>query len=103
MAGGTGQAGRPACGLRLAGAASAYRRSPNRFGAIRKVLAHDHPTQHAGLRRWPRRAIVIDGLGSVDDPGSDPNATVMSAPGIAALRASGLTAAHFTVNQVGNQ
>lgn len=50
-----------------------------------------------------RRAIVIDGLGNVDDPGSDPNATVMSPAGIAALRASGLTAAHFTVNQVGNQ
>jgi len=47
-----------------------------------------------------RRAIVIDGLGNVDDPGSDPNATVMSAPGISALRASGLTAAHFKINQV---
>jgi membrane dipeptidase len=50
-----------------------------------------------------RRAIVIDGLGGVDDPGNrDPNATVMSAAGIAALKASGLTAVHATVNQVGN-
>ena len=51
-----------------------------------------------------RRAIVIDGLGALDDPGTnDPNATVMSAKGIAALKASGMTALHNTVNQVGNQ
>ncbi len=50
-----------------------------------------------------RRAIVIDGLGNVDDPGSAPDATVMTPAGVAALKASGLTAAHFTVNQVGNQ
>lgn len=50
-----------------------------------------------------RRAIVIDGLGGVDDPGSDPKATVMTPAGVAALKASGLTAVHCTVNDVGNQ
>jgi membrane dipeptidase len=51
-----------------------------------------------------RRAIVIDGLGVIDDPGTDdPNATVMTPVGVAALKASGLTAVHTTVNQVGNQ
>ena len=50
-----------------------------------------------------RRAIVIDGLGNIDDPSGDPNSTVMTPAGIAALRASGETAAHMTVNQVGNQ
>ncbi|HEY0435561.1 MAG TPA: membrane dipeptidase [Phenylobacterium sp.] len=51
-----------------------------------------------------RRAIVIDGLGGVDDAGTtDPNATVMTPAGVAALKASGLTAVHTTVNQVGNQ
>ena len=51
-----------------------------------------------------RRAIVIDGLGAMDDPGeTDPNVTRMSALGAASLKASGLTAMHTTVNQVGNQ
>ena len=51
-----------------------------------------------------RRAIVIDGLGAMDDPSeNDPNATRMSPLGAAALKASGLTAMHTTVNQVGNQ
>lgn len=51
-----------------------------------------------------RRAIVIDGLGAMDDPGeTDPTATKMSPLGAAALKASGLTAMHTTVNQVGNQ
>src|SRR3569833_2267764 len=51
-----------------------------------------------------RRAIVIAGLGGVDDPGSDnPNATVVTPKGAALLKASGLTAVNVTVNQVGNQ
>ena len=51
-----------------------------------------------------RRAIVIDGLGGLDDPWApSPEATVMSAEGAAALRASGLTAVNQTVNEVGNQ
>jgi len=82
------------------------RRSLLAYGAGLAALSA-MPQARAALREFSdadfRRAIVIDGLGNVDDPGSDPNATVMSAPGIAALRASGLTAAHFTVNQVGNE
>jgi membrane dipeptidase len=50
-----------------------------------------------------RRAVVIDGLGNVDDPSGDPNSTAMSPGGVAALKASGLTAAHWTVNQPGNE
>jgi membrane dipeptidase len=49
-----------------------------------------------------RRAIVIDGLGGVDDPYSPPEATVMDPRAVADLRASGLTMSHFTVNTVGN-
>ena len=49
-----------------------------------------------------RRAIVIDGLGGVDDPYSAPGATVMDPRAVADLRASGLTMSHFTVNTVGN-
>ncbi len=49
-----------------------------------------------------RRAIVIDGLGGVDDPYSAPDATVMDPRAIADLKASGLTMSHFTVNTVGN-
>lgn len=49
-----------------------------------------------------RRAIVIDGLGGVDDPYSPPEATVMDPRAIADLRASGLTMSRFTVNAVGN-
>ena len=49
-----------------------------------------------------RRAIVIDGLGGVDDPYSAPDATVMDPRGVADLRTSGLTMSHFTVNTVGN-
>jgi membrane dipeptidase len=49
-----------------------------------------------------RRAIVIDGLGGVDDPYGAPEATVMDVRAVADLRASGLTMSHFTVNTVGN-
>ena len=49
-----------------------------------------------------RRAIVIDGLGGVDDPWGAPDATVMSPRGVAALKESGLTVSTFTVNTVGN-
>jgi len=49
-----------------------------------------------------RRAIVIDGLGGVDDPYGPPDATVMDPRAVADLRASGLTMSHFTVNTVGN-
>ncbi len=50
-----------------------------------------------------RRAIVIDGLGALDDPWTDdPNATVFSKQGAADIRASGITALNNTVNQVGN-
>jgi len=49
-----------------------------------------------------RRAIVIDGLGGVDDPYSPPDATVMDPRAVADLRASGLTMSHYTVNTVGN-
>ena len=49
-----------------------------------------------------RRAIVIDGLGGVDDPYSPDDATVLDPRAIADLRTSGLTMSHFTVNAVGN-
>ncbi len=49
------------------------------------------------------RAIVIDGLGGVDDPYSPPDATVMDPRAVADLKRSGLTMSHFTVNQVGNR
>ena len=49
-----------------------------------------------------RRAIVIDGLGGVDDPYSPPEATVFDPRAVADLKASGLTMSHFTVNDVGN-
>jgi microsomal dipeptidase-like Zn-dependent dipeptidase len=49
-----------------------------------------------------RRAIVIDGLGGVDDPYSPPEATVLDPRAVADLRAAGLTMSHFTVNAVGN-
>jgi membrane dipeptidase len=49
-----------------------------------------------------RRAIVIDGLGGVDDPYGAPDATVMDPRAVADLRAAGLTMSHFTVNAVGN-
>ena len=50
-----------------------------------------------------QRAIVIDGLGGVDDPDGTPDTTVITPGGVRALRASGLTAVHLTVNEVGNQ
>jgi membrane dipeptidase len=49
-----------------------------------------------------RRAIVIDGLGGVDDPYAAPGTTVLVPRAIADLRTSGLTMSHFTVNTVGN-
>ena len=49
------------------------------------------------------RAIVIDGLGGVDDPYGPPDATVMDPRAVADLKRSGLTMSHFTVNQVGNR
>lgn len=49
-----------------------------------------------------RRAIVIDGLGGVDDPYSPDDATVLDPRAVANLNASGLTMSHFTVNAVGN-
>jgi len=49
-----------------------------------------------------RRAIVIDGLGGVDDPYSPPDATIFDPRAIADLKSSGLTMSHFTVNEVGN-
>src|SRR5580692_8209107 len=49
-----------------------------------------------------RRAIVIDGLGGVDDPYAPPGATVLDPRAIADLKTSGLTMSHFTVNTVGN-
>lgn len=49
-----------------------------------------------------RRAIVIDGLGGVDDPYSPQEATVLDPRAVADLKASGLTMSHVTVNTVGN-
>jgi membrane dipeptidase len=49
-----------------------------------------------------RRAIVIDGLGGVDDPYGPPEATVFDPRAVADLKTSGLTMSHFTVNSVGN-
>ena len=49
-----------------------------------------------------RRAIVIDGLGGVDDPYSPDDATVLDPRAIADLKASGLTMSHFTLNKPGN-
>jgi membrane dipeptidase len=49
-----------------------------------------------------RRAIVIDGLGGVDDPYSPQDATVLDPRAVADLKASGLTMSHLTVNTVGN-
>ncbi|MGI4877927.1 MAG: dipeptidase [Janthinobacterium lividum] len=50
------------------------------------------------------RAIVIDGLGSPDDPDGDkyPDSNAFSPRGIAQLRASGTTAWQVTVGEVGN-
>lgn len=48
------------------------------------------------------RAIVIDGLGGVDDPYSPEDATVLDPRAVADLKASGLTMSHVTVNTVGN-
>lgn len=50
-----------------------------------------------------RRAIVIDGLGAIDDPWIAQDATVLSPRGIANLKASGLTAVNQTVNEAGNR
>jgi membrane dipeptidase len=50
-----------------------------------------------------RRAVVIDGLGSLDDPDGAPDATVLTSRGAALLKASGATALHLTVNAPGNQ
>src|ERR1700761_5527501 len=49
-----------------------------------------------------RRAIVIDGLGGLDDPFSPPDATKLDPRAIANLKASGLAMSHITVNTVGN-
>jgi membrane dipeptidase len=49
-----------------------------------------------------RRAIVIDGLGGIDDPYSPDDATVLDPRAVADFKASGLTMSHFTVNAVGN-
>jgi membrane dipeptidase len=49
-----------------------------------------------------RRAIVIDGLGNIDDPWSAQDATVLSPRALANLKMSGLTAVHQTVNDAGN-
>lgn len=48
-------------------------------------------------------AIVIDGMGSIDDPDGAEDTTVLTPRGVAALRQSGLTAVSLTVNVVGNQ
>src|SRR5689334_17478085 len=50
-----------------------------------------------------RRAVVIDGLGSLDDPDGAPDATVLTPRGGALLKASGVTVLHTTVNAAGNQ
>ena len=50
-----------------------------------------------------RGAIVIDGMGSIDDPDGAEDTTVLTPRGVAALRQSGLTAVSLTVNVVGNQ
>jgi membrane dipeptidase len=49
-----------------------------------------------------RRAIVIDGLGGVDDPFGAPDTSRLDPRAIANLKASGLGMSHFTVNAVGN-
>jgi len=49
-----------------------------------------------------QRAIVIDGLGGVDDPYSPDDATVLDPRAVADLKASGLTMSHFTISAVGN-
>jgi membrane dipeptidase len=49
-----------------------------------------------------RRAIVIDGLGGVDDPYGPPDTDVMDPRAVADLRTAGLSMSHFTVNTVGN-
>jgi membrane dipeptidase len=49
------------------------------------------------------RAIVIDGLGGFGDPYGTADQARFSARGAAELRSSGVTAVHFTVNEVGNE
>ncbi len=49
-----------------------------------------------------RRAVVINGLGSVFDPDIPDDATRFSPKGVAMVKASGLTAVNVTVNEVGN-
>jgi len=49
-----------------------------------------------------QRAIVIDGLGGLDDPYSPDDATVLDPRAVADLRTSGLTMSHYTISAVGN-
>jgi membrane dipeptidase len=49
-----------------------------------------------------RRAIVIDGQGSIADPFAPPDQARLSARAISELRASGQTACSLTVAEVGN-
>ena len=49
------------------------------------------------------RAVVIDGLGGFGDPYGTEKDTRFTAKGAAELRQSGVTAVHFTVNEVGNE
>jgi membrane dipeptidase len=49
-----------------------------------------------------RRALVIDGLGGLDDPYAPEGATVLDPRAVRDLKTSGLTMSHFTVNAVGN-
>ncbi len=48
------------------------------------------------------RAIVIDGLAGLNDPGGDENSLVFSARGAAEQRQSGVTAMQQTIGEVGN-
>lgn len=50
-----------------------------------------------------RRTIVVDGLGGFNDPYGAQDQARFSARGAAELRQSGVTAVHFTVNEVGNE
>jgi membrane dipeptidase len=77
--------------LIIGGAALAAYAAAGRTGAATGYTDQDY-----------RRAIVIDGLGGVDDPYSPEDATVLDPRAVADLKASGLTMSHFTVNTVGN-
>ncbi len=66
-------------------------------------LALAGPGRAAGAKLDYDRAMVIDGLGGLWDPWGDGKSLVLSARARTELKASGTTAIHVTVGEVGNE